>query len=453
MPIRGLRSTFLCAHLLLAFVFAAAFARPASAQESVLFAFTDTTGNVPFAGVTLDKRGNVFGTTAVGGNLSLCNNIGCGVVFEIVHNSDGTWSDRTIYSFTGGDDGAFPAAALTFDSRGRIFGTTNYGGNGSCDQGEFPGCGTVFELVHNPAGGWTERVIYQFQGGNDGSWPTSNVTFDAQGNLYGTTVYGGSPNSCVPSAPSGCGTVFKLSPNGSGGWSESVIYAFKGGMDGLNPSSGVVFDGAEILFGVTAGGGNSCGQYLQGVDCGTVFKLRRTPTGWLKSTPYRFRGGTDGFEPLGNLAVDASGNLYGGTYFGGITAPKFGNGTVYELTPNGSGGWNENVYYRFTGLEDGGYSAAGLVFDAAGNLYGLTAAGGTSGQDSGGGTAFKLTLGSLPWTETTLASFQTLTEGQGPYGGATLDSSGNVYGTLASGGAASTLCGFGCGVVFEVPAQ
>jgi uncharacterized repeat protein (TIGR03803 family) len=427
----------------------------ALAQETVLYSFNDTTGNVPFTGVTLDKSGNVYGTTAVGGNLSLCLTYGCGVVYEIVHNSDGTWTNRTIYEFAGGSsDGAFPDGTLTFDSRGHIFGTTYYGGNGSsCNQGEFPGCGTVFELVHNPTGGWTESVIYNFQGGNDGAWPESNVIVDAQGNLYGTTSYGGSTAACVPySAPTGCGIVFELSPNGSGGWTESVLYAFKGGMDGLNPFGGVIFDGAGSLFGTTDGGGLSCSQYQTGSDCGSVFKLRRTTTGWVKSTPYRFKGGTDGFGPEGNLAVDASGNLYGTTYFGGITAPKFGNGTVYELTPNGSGGWTETVLYRFTGLLDGGYPPAGVVFDAAGNMYGLTYAGGTSGQDSGGGTAFELSPSSTGWTETTLASFQTLDGGELPYGGATLDSSGNLYGTLHYGGTVSTSCPDGCGVVFEVPA-
>lgn len=431
----------------------AAFTPRALAQETVLYSFNDTTGNVPFTGVTLDKNGNVYGTTASGGNLSgNCSSNGCGVVYEIVHSADGTWSDRTIYDFAGGStDGAFPDGLLTFDSRGHIFGTTAYGGSGSCNQGEYPGCGTVFELVHNPTGGWTESVIYNFQGGNDGAWPTSSVTFDAQGNMYGTTSLGGGTAPCITSSePTGCGTVFELSPNGSGGWTESIIYSFKGGMDGLEPSSGVTFDGAGVFFGLTGGGGFSCAQYLSGETCGTVFKLRHTATGWVKSTPYRFKGGSDGFTPLGNLVVDASGNLYGGTYFGGISSPKFGNGTVFELTPNGSGGWNESVLYRMTGLEDGGYVANGVVLDAAGNIYGIAFGGGTSGQDAGGGTAFKLSLGSGGWTETTLAAFPGGTGGQLSYGGPALNASGNVYGTLISGGATSTLCPDGCGVVFEV---
>lgn len=425
----------------------------ATAQETVLHSFDSNTGSVPFTGVTLDKKGNVYGTTASGGNLTgNCGTNGCGVVYEIVHNSDGSWSDRTIYEFAGGSaDGAFPDGLLTVDSRGHIFGTTIYGGNGSCDQGEYPGCGTVFELVHNSTGGWTESVLYHFQGGNDAAWPASRLTFDAQGNLYGTTQWGGSTNACVPyEAPTGCGTVYELSPNGSGGWTESVIYSFKGGMDGLNPSSGVTFNTAKnILYGVT-GGGLPCSQYLKGTDCGTVFKLRRTPTGWLKSTPYLFKGGTDGFEPLGDLVADEFGNLYGGTYFGGITTVKFGNGTVFELTPSGTVGWSESVLYRFTGLEDGGYVIGGVVFDTAGNLYGLAFGGGTSSQDNGGGTAFKLSPGSSGWSETTLFAFPGGDGGELPYGGATLDSAGNLYGTLAFGGASSTLCPSGCGVVFQV---
>jgi uncharacterized repeat protein (TIGR03803 family) len=438
-----------------AMLFAHAGAPYALAQDTVLYSFNNTTGNVPFVGVTLDKNGNVYGTTAVGGNLSICLNNGCGVAYEIVHNSDGTWTNRTLYTFVGGpSDGAFPDGTLTFDSRGHIFGTTYYGGNGPCDQGEFSGCGTVFELVHNPTGGWSESVIYHFQGGTDGAWPASNVILDAQGNLYGTTSFGGISTPCVTfTAPTGCGTVFELSPNGSGGWTESVLYSFKGGMDGVNPYAGVTFNGAGTLFGTTGGGGFSCGQYLQGSECGTVFKLRQTPTGWVKSTPYRFKGGTDGFEPDGSLVVDASGNLFGATYFGGLSSIVFGNGTVFELTPNGSGGWTESVLYRFTGLLDGGYPSAGVVLDAAGNVYGIAFAGGTSGQDAGGGTAFKLTPTSTGWSETTLASFQTQNGGELSYGGATLDSSGNLYGTMTHGGTSTYPCPDGCGVVFEVPAQ
>jgi uncharacterized repeat protein (TIGR03803 family) len=430
------------------------YAPVAVAQETVLYSFNKTTGNVPFAGVTLDKNGNVYGTTAIGGDLSICLNNGCGVVYEIVHSSDGTWSHRSIYTFTGGPtDGAFPSGTLVFDSRGQIFGTTYYGGNGSCNQGEFPGCGTVFELVHNPTGGWTESVIYNFQGGNDGAYPASNLIFDTQGNLYGTTTLGGSTTPCVTyTAPTGCGTVFELSPNGSGAWTESVLYGFKGGLDGVEPYGGVIFNEANDLFGTTLSGGQSCSQYLSGLDCGTVYKLRRTPTGWVKSSPYHFRGGTDGFEPQGSLAVDASGNLYGTTYFGGITDPKFGNGTVYELTPNGSGGWAETVLYRFTGYEDGGYLTAGVTFDAAGNMFGLTFGGGTSSQDSGGGTAYELSPSSSGWTLTTLAAFETEAAGALPYGGVALDSSGNLYGTLSSGGTETYPCPDGCGVVFEVPA-
>lgn len=427
------------------------------AQESVLYNFADTTGNGPEAGVILDKNGNLYGTTPIGGNLSVCNS-GCGVVYEIVHNSDGTWTNSTLYEFAGGTaDGASPLSALVFDSRGHLFGTTIYGGTGSCNQGAAPGCGTVFELVRNSTGGgWTEKMIYSFQGGSDGAYPAASLTFDSQGNVYGTTTVGGmNLHPCGQfNLPPGCGTVFELSPNSDGSWSESVLYSFKGDLDGalaaVIPSNGLILDGAGNLFGTTSGGGSAPCEQLTGIECGTIFRLHRTSTGWVKYTLYRFQGGTDGFRPKGNLALDAAGNLYGTTYYGGTTNPAHGNGTVYELTPGASGGWSETVIYRFTGLLDGANPEAGVTFDAGGNMYGLAGGGGTTSLDTGGGTVFELSPSSSEWTETTLATFQSQAGGEFPYGGVALNSSGNLFGTLWGGGAVTTLCPSGCGVVFEV---
>ena len=422
------------------------------AQETVLYSFVGTTGNVPQSGVILDKNGNLYGTTPIGGNLAICDGNGCGLVFEIVHKSDGTWSERNIYSFTGGpSDGASPYSTLVFDSHGHLFGMTYYGGTGSCSIGQFPGCGTIFELVHTPGGGWTESVIYNFQGGNDGAYPQANLILDARGNLYGTTSVGGGSTACLLSnTPYGCGTVFQLSPNADGTWSESVLYRFQGGLDGAEPFGGVIFDGLGSLYGTTGGGGFPCEQYLNGSNCGTVYKLRQTSTGWVKSTPYRFKGGTDGFSPEGSLILDASGNLYGTTYFGGITSPKFGNGVVFELSPAVGNTWTENVIYRFTGFLDGGYPTAGVVFDTHGNLFALPFGGGSNGQDAGGGTVDELTpSASGEWTETTIFAFPGGAGGELPIGGLAIDADGNLYGTAAFGGASSAHCPSGCGVVFE----
>jgi hypothetical protein len=435
--------------------FALAMAGAASAQETVIYSFANTTGNVPEAGLILDKNGNLYGTTPIGGNVSLpaCGGNGCGVVYEIVRNADGTWTDSTLYAFVGGgQDGAEPVSPLVLDARGHLFGMTYYGGTGPCTGGQFPGCGTVFELTPGSSGTWTEQVIYSFQAGSDGQFPSSNLILDAQGNLYGATIFGGGATNaeCVEvNFASGCGTVFELSPNANGSWSENVLYRFQGTPDGFGPG-GLVWNGRDTMFGVTFNGGLTECEHEGSADCGTVFELRRTPTGWLKSLPYHFHGGADGFAPFGNLIADASGNLYGITQYGGISSPRFGNGTAYELSPAAGGTWTKTLLYTFTGLLDGAYPWGGLTFDASGNLYGVTFGGGTIYQDEGSGTVFELTPStSGEWTQTTIVSFQTIAGGFLPEGQLARDASGNFYGTTAYGGT-STACYDGCGTVFEV---
>ena len=428
-------------------------ASTALAQETVLYSFKNTTdGNFPYSGVILDNQGNLYGTTVDGGNLATCDGNGCGEVFEIHHNSDGTWSDRSLYAFAGGPgDGAASWSTVMSDSRGHLFGTTYYGGNGTCSIGQYPGCGVVYELTHSSTGGWTENVLYNFQGGTDGAYPQTPLVMDNLGNLYGTTTEGGGSSVCLQgTTPLGCGTVFELSPSSGGGWTETVLWRFQGNFDGAYPGGGVLLDGAGSVYGTAGGGGSpSCRQYFKdSQDCGLVYKLRHSATGWVRSTPYRFQGGTDGWLPLGELVMDASGNLYGTTDLGGITSPPFGNGTVYELTPSG-GGWMESVLYRFTGFLDGGYPIEGVTFDASGNMFGLVNGGGTNSQDGGGGTLYELTPSAGGWTETTIVSFQTQTGGQLPEGKLVRDSSGNLYGAAPYGGAVSTNCSGGCGVVFE----
>jgi uncharacterized repeat protein (TIGR03803 family) len=314
-----------------------------------------------------------------------------------------------------------------------------------------------------------EQVLYAFQGpAKDGGYPSSGLTMDSSGNLYGTTQFGGVVSApCNPEySPLGCGTVFELSPNGTGGWTETVLYNFLGGSDGQYPSSGLIFDQAGNLYGATQAGGAS--------NNGTVFELSHGSGGWTETILYSFQGGTtDGASPQGNLIFDQSGNLYGTTSSGGNLSSDcdyFGGGscgTVFKLSPNGSGGWTETVLFEFPGsyapgsTTDGSSPNGGMVFDQAGNLYGTTQAGGSgpcTGADFGCGTVIELSHGVSGWTETVLYNFQGGSDGALPQAGLIFDQSGNLYGATQEGGQTSTGnpdCNNaspypGCGTVFEL---
>src|ERR1035441_332430 len=218
-----------------------------------------------------------------------------------------TWAtaqEKVLHNFNNnGTDGTNPRAGLIFDAAGNLYGTTENGGTN--------GVGTVFELTPTAGGGWTETVLYSFcsqANCTDGYQPWAGLIFDAAGNLYGTTVYGGTADTTC----SYCGTVFELTPNGSGGWTETVLHSFGDGTDGFYPSAGLIFDAAGNLYGTTAMGGT----YDYPWD-GTVFEL--TPAaggGWTEKVLYSFGGGTDGYWPEAGLIFDAAGNLYGTTYSG-----------------------------------------------------------------------------------------------------------------------------------------
>ena len=292
-------------------------------------------------------------------------------------------------------------------------------------------------------------TIYSFAGTPDGESPVGALVFDKAGNLYGTTEWGGA---------NGWGSVFELSPNGDGTWSESTLFSFcqsSGCPDGAQPVAAPVLDTTGNLYGTTsAGGGSKCPGY--GMGCGTVFELMHplAPGGvWTESVLYEFcqipgdDNCIDGAQPHGKLILDAAGNLYGTGSYGGTTG---GGGVVFELSP-GSGSWTEEVVYSFCSLAnclDGLYPEAGVTFDKSGNLYGTTSAGGSS-QYRGGGVVFKLTPGLNGWTENVLYSFPKRTGSKGGdlLGDVALDSAGSVYSTANSGGAD------GFGVVFRVTQQ
>jgi uncharacterized repeat protein (TIGR03803 family) len=343
-------------------------------------------------------------------------------------------TETVLHSFTGSPDGANPQYGLTFNSAGNLYGTTPYGGayNG----------GTVFELSPNGNGGWNETVLYSFSGGADGVNPMGPVIFDTAGNLYGTAEYGGAY---------GYGVVFEFSPVG-GIWTETVLYSFTGETDGAYPFDGLIFDQAGNLYGASGRG---------------AFELSPSGGGWTEQVIYSY--------PSSGLTMDAAGNIFG------VGASQ----TVYELSPNGNGGWNSTLIYTLPGhnrgfdpsplvidkagklygtvsvsggagkvyrlsagkkgltyktlyaLKKGGYLSRGIVLDAEGNIYGA------AGADTG--TVFELvpSAGKAKYQEKVLWNFDG-TDGALPNGSLILDSTGNLYGTTYDGG------GGVWGVVFEV---
>jgi uncharacterized repeat protein (TIGR03803 family) len=231
--------------------------------ETILHYFESTDGSYPLSTLIFDAAGNLYGVAEGGGNQS-CGSVGCGVAFRLTPTQRGKWSYKVIHFFDG-KHGAGPAGGLIFDATGNLYGTTVVGGaySGCYNNGT---CGTVFELTPRTDGRWVERVLHNFNG-EDGSYPVSGVTSDTAGNLYGTTLYGGNVG-CSP--PTGCGTVFKLSPNTNGKWVETILRAFF--VSQKNPMSRLVFDNAENLYGTAYNGGVPNSQCYD-LGCGFVFEL------------------------------------------------------------------------------------------------------------------------------------------------------------------------------------
>jgi uncharacterized repeat protein (TIGR03803 family) len=321
----------------------------------------------------------MFGISNVSGNCIL----GCSLALAMFVPLDNAHAAfKVLYAFEGGTDGSYPEASLIRDRAGNLYGTTEYGGTYDA--------GTIFRLAPHGA----ESVLHSFGGAGDGENPTANVVADKAANLYGTTQNGGAGNA---------GTVFKLAPDGT----ETVLYSFRGGSDGANPPAGLIRS-AGILYGTTQAGGSG-GE-------GVVFRL--APNG-TETVLHAFTGGADGGQPLAGLLSDGSGSLYGTTYLGGAN----GQGTVYEIAPNGT----ETVLYSFAGGSDGAKPAASLILDENGNLYGTTVLGGV--HDAG--TVFKL---APDGTERVLYSFTGGNEGANPSCSLVLDAAGNLYGTTPVSG-------------------
>ena len=448
----GPKQSILSASLCIAMLAAAfALALPAQAQTfSVIHTFSGGDGGNPVAGLTIDARGRLYGTTQTGGRQNgFCPQEGCGVIFRLAPQGSG-WILTPLHQFAGpSDDGATPMSRPVFGPNGLLYGTTDAGGEQFC---EGPGCGTAYSLRPGPTActtalcPWLEDVVYSFggieticEGFQDwsaraatqprrpgelilGSCPSfGDVTFDHAGNIYGTV-------------PCCNGTVYQLTPDGI----PTALYYFTGGDDGGGPESGVIFDQAGNLYGTTFGGGAS--------NCGTVYELSPNGSGWTEKVIYNFQCGADGDDPVGGLILDAAGNLYGTTNFGGANQ----GGTVFELSPSGGGTWTFHLLYSlvYNGTLDFlFYGPTGsLVMDASGSLYGTTVMDGAFAA----GSVFKLTPSNGGWTYTSLHDFEGGTGGGNSFGNVVLDASGNVYGTAGVGGPSNGCEGLSCGVVWEI---
>jgi uncharacterized repeat protein (TIGR03803 family) len=368
---------------------------------SVLHSFSGSEGDHPFSGVILDQAGNLYGTTFSGGSRD------AGTAFQLKHSAFG-YTLNSLYTFNGGSTGGSPEGGVVFGPDGALYGTTSQDG--------FDGSGTVFRL-RPPATfcrailcPWTEEVLYAFHGvgSGDGAHPAyGDVVFDAAGNIYGTTSRGGS---------FGGGTVYELSPSGSG-WTETILYNFGATGDGSQPMHNVIFDRAGNLYGTTANGGAD--------GNGTVFQLVRSSSGWIESFLYSFpASGSAGVSPQAGLIFDQTGNLYGAT--------TYGNAAVFELSPS-AGGWQFTLLHTFAQHNIG--PIGNLVMDNRGHLYGTTYGDGATLQ----GSIFELTPSVGGWTFTELYDFADDSSGANPSGDLTLDNASKIYGTTQIGSNGGTV--------------
>jgi uncharacterized repeat protein (TIGR03803 family) len=259
----------------------------------VLYSFAGgTDGANPEATLVMDAKGNLYGTTTAGGS------DGNGTVFELVKRS-GKWTEKVLYSFGSGTDGATPVAGVTLDAKNHLYGTTSVGGT--------YGYGTIFELTHSTSG-WIEHTLYNFQNGDDGGTPYAGLILDGKGNLYGAATSGGTGAG---------GTIFKLARS-KGGWTFSVLYGLTG-WSVSGPFRNLMLDASGNLYGTThCDGANSAG---------TVYELINSGGTWTYNSLYVFTGGSDGLYSFSNLVFDKHGNLYGTTNQGGAN----GSGVVFKI--------------------------------------------------------------------------------------------------------------------------
>ncbi len=353
----------------------------------------------------------------------------CGLLLLGMALSAKAQTFKSLYSFTGGNDGGLPNGPLFRDDKGNLYSAAFTSANGV-------GNGAIFKLSQN--GKLT--VLYAFPGegghGTAGANPLGGFIRDAKGNIFGVTEFGGVQNEY--------GVAFRLSASGK----ETVLHTFTGPPDGAEPDTNVVPGPSAVFYGATPFGGT--GKCRGGMPlCGTVFAV---DAAGHETIIHNFQGGPDdGLEPYGNLVEDAQGNIYGATMGGGSLQSgigcndptmQFGCGTIFKLSPNADGSWSESILYNFTGAEDG-YEPVAVAIDAQGDIYGAALFGGSQRCSGGCGTLFKLDTAG---TFTVLHSFTGGSTGMGPYA-LVLDVAGNLYGSSDGG---NSSCNFGCGIVFKV---
>ena len=320
--------------------------------ETVLYSFQGclSPGPVPYGTMLFDKQGNLYG--AENGEFG-----SAGAIFELSKGPDGTWSEKVIYQFATSEGS--PNGDLTWDSAGNLYGTAAYpyGTNGE-----------VFELSPQPGGGsWRKTVLYTFPSPEGVAYPDAGVVFDGKGNLYGPAFFSGHG--------SFEGAVYELSPQANGPWALTVIYVSN---ESSNPDSRLVFDSNGNLYGTATDS-----------NYGQVFELSPATGGtWNETAIYHFASGRDGSEPRAPLIMDSGGNLYGTSALGGRGCNQNSCGVVYKLSPQSDGTWKETVLHQFESAEDGSQPQEGLLLDASGNLFGTTSYGGSR---YGYGTVYEIT--------------------------------------------------------------
>lgn len=380
----------------------------ADAKAILLYKFKGgTDGDTPMGPLIADAAGNLYGTTSYGGGA------GVGTVFSLSPGNGGSWTETVLHAFNG-TDGSYPNGGLFLDANGNLYGTTFGGGPG---RG-----GVAFELSPAKNGTWIYSQIDNFgnAGSSGGSEPNGSLVSDGAGNLYGTTLLGGS-GTCS-NFPGPCGVVFELSPGGQGTWTETVLYSFAGVPDGEFPAAGVVLDAGGRVYGSTSQGGTGKCNDGEGtiIGCGTVFSLQQQGSAWSETQLYNFRKNEQG-EPGGApLVFSGNGALFGTAGY-----------DVFRLKPPRSGtNWTKQTIYEFTEGIAGTIPSGGPAFDTHGRLYLTTASSGLDGFS----TASQLsppTIQGDPWTQKTLAQFGGDFKANQPRGGLLVAGDGTLYGTVS----------------------
>lgn len=383
----------------------------------VLHTFTGSSvdGQWPSGSLTFDAKGSLYGVTRNGGLH------GYGMIFQLSSQSNAGWTETDIYDFCHNilvcTDGAYPLAGVVFDQAGNAYGTTSYGGTAQS-------WGTVYQLTPNSDRTWTQTVLWHLPGAAGSSYPAATLTIDHAGHLFGTAL--GNP------VVGGMGSVFELTKR-TGSWQRKVLYSFRGNGDGDAPSTSVLIDDRNNLYGITELGAVN-------FRSGVVYQLVPHPDGsWGEKVLYTLPLDASAGPVASGLVLDAAGNLYG-------TANYF----IFKLTPS-SNGWRETTLYAFD--DNHGARLSALVFGADGSLYGTANIGGKPGCANayGCGLVFKLSPNrDGTWTESTIYRFSGGSDGGNPIGGITFDSAGNLYGLTEYGGDKRACIILGCGVAYKI---